>query len=84
MKTEFALLAQYEKSFVPLEIVCQDFFNIGPQKAKQLAARGELPIPVMRGSHSQKSPYLVKVSDLASYLDEQYANYRDDWEKVRS
>ncbi|WP_419533338.1 pyocin activator PrtN family protein [Endozoicomonas sp.] len=83
MKTEFGLLAQYEKVFIPLEDVCRDYFNIGALKARQMAARGELPIPVMRGSASQKSPYLVKLDDLASYLDGQYASHRSDWEKVR-
>lgn len=83
MNTEFALLAQYNKAFVPLEEICQDYFNLGEKQARNMAAKGQLPIPVMRGSRSQKSPYLVKVSDLAEYLDKQYQAYRDDWEKLQ-
>ena len=37
----------------------------------------------MRGSDSQKSPYLVKVSDLANYLDSRYSVYRKDWDTMK-
>ena len=84
MNTEFALLALFGKPYVRLEEVCQDYFNVGAHKAKQMASRGEFPVPVMRASHSQKSPYLVKVTDLARHLDDRYNEHREDWEKVRS
>ena len=83
MNTEFALLAQYNKAFVTLEEISNDFFNMGEKKAEEIVASGDFPIPVMRGGKSQKSPYLLKVSDLAQYLDKQYLMYKEDWEKMQ-
>ena len=36
MNTEFVLLAQYNKAFIPLADVCKDYFNIGEKKRKNL------------------------------------------------
>ncbi|MFK0569650.1 pyocin activator PrtN family protein [Endozoicomonas sp.] len=82
MDITFALLARYKSPFVALEEVCEDFFKVSPRKTKLLVASGEFPIPVTRTTSSQKAPYLIKVDDLAKYLDECYASSRDEWERV--
>ncbi|MGE6113356.1 pyocin activator PrtN family protein [Aeromonas salmonicida] len=63
------LLAQYEKPIVPLKEICSDYFGLSYQTARQRANSGMLPIPVFRTS--QKSDYLVHLTDLASYIDQQ-------------
>lgn len=69
MQTVFMLLAQYEKPIVPLKEICGDYFGLSYQTARQRANAGILPIPVFRTS--QKSDYLVHLTDLANYIDQQ-------------
>ena len=47
------------------------------------AASQKLPVPVVRTMNSQKSPWMVKLSDLAVYIDAQHERYRKTWEKVQ-
>lgn len=69
MQTVFMLLAQYEKPVVPLKDICSEYFGLSYQTARQRANAGMLPIPTFRTS--QKSDYLVHLTDLASYIDQQ-------------
>ena len=69
MQTVFMLLAQYEKPVVPLKDICSEYFGLSYQTARQRANAGMLPIPKFRTS--QKSDYLVHLTDLASYIDQQ-------------
>ncbi|USE37653.1 pyocin activator PrtN family protein [Endozoicomonas sp. SCSIO W0465] len=84
MDIEFAMLARYKKLFVPLEDVCEEYFRIGPKKAKQMVAAGDFPIPVTRTRSSQKSPYLINVADLALYLKEQYERSCAEFQRMRN
>ena len=53
------------------------------KRAKLAAASQKLPVPVVRTMNSQKSPWMVKLSDLAVYIDAQHERYRKTWEKVQ-
>ncbi|WP_423226864.1 pyocin activator PrtN family protein [Parendozoicomonas haliclonae] len=77
------LWARYEKPYVPLADICEEYFGLCSKRAKSAAAAQELPVPVVRLSDSKKSPYMVKLSDLARYLDSRHELYAEDWRKVR-
>ncbi|WP_211828703.1 pyocin activator PrtN family protein [Kistimonas asteriae] len=83
MNTELMLFARYEKPYVRLEEICDEFFNLCEKKAKVAAASQQLPVPVMRMTESRKSPLMVRLSDLAQYLDSRHQTYTDAWEKVK-
>ena len=83
MNTELMLYARFEKPYVRLEDICQEFFGLCEKRAKVAAVSQKLPVPVVRTMDSQKSPLMVKLSDLAAYIDARHELYEDTWEKVR-
>ncbi|UYM16227.1 pyocin activator PrtN family protein [Endozoicomonas euniceicola] len=83
MNTEKMLFVKYRKPYVRLEEICQEYFGLCEKKAKAAAASQILPVPVVRMTQSRKSPMLVKLSDLAEYLDSRHMTYTDTWEKVK-
>ena len=78
MNTAFLLLAEFGTADVPLEIVAERYLAINPRIAKARAAQGDLPFPVFRCG-SQKTPWLVRITDLAAWLDEQRAKAVSEW-----
>ena len=84
MNTELMLFARYEKPYVRLEDVCEELFNLCERKAKEAAASQKLPVPVLRMTESRKSPMMIKLSDLADYLDSRHEEYTKTWEKVKN
>lgn len=69
MKTVFLLLAQFEKAVLPLDEICRDFFALEPNTAKNYAKAGRLPVPAFRTGNTNKSPWFVHISDLATFID---------------
>lgn len=68
--TVFMLMATYGGvTTVRLDDVADLYFGMAPQTAKAKATAGLLPVPVFRAS--QKSPYLIHLVDLATYIDTQ-------------
>lgn len=67
MKTEFLLLACYEKPLIPLEVFCQDVLGIALQTARNRIAQDTFPVPL---TYSARQP-MVHVSDAAAYIDQQ-------------
>lgn len=82
MSTVFLLMAEFGQADVPLEVVAQRYLGLSEKEAKQRAAARMLPIPAYRGSSSQKSPWLVRVTDLADYLDKQREEARKEWQHI--
>ena len=83
MNTELMLFARFEKPYVRLEDICQEFFGLCEKRAKFAAVSQKLPVPVVRTMDSQKSPLMIKLSDLATYIDSRHERYQETWEKVR-
>lgn len=80
-KTEMLLLVKYESPTIPLEYICDEYFGYAKGTAKQKAKAGLLPIPVFRLGESQKLPWVVKISDLAVFIDNTYEKARIEWEQ---
>lgn len=71
MKTAFILLAQYEMAIVPAAKVARDYFELSKDKFRRKCLSGEIRLPLVRMSSSQKSAMGIHVNDLAEYLDDQ-------------
>lgn len=68
--TLWMLLAQFNgQATVPLDSICNAYFGMSQQKAAVSAQKCTLPVPAFRLSPSQKSPWLVHLSDLAVHID---------------
>src|SRR5205085_808375 len=79
-RTLFLLLAEFGTGQVPVERCC-GHFGLSPAEAKAAASRQNLPVPVFRLG-SQKSPWLVSLEALASYIDAKRAAAEDEWRRV--
>lgn len=83
MKTLFLLLAEFDgRADIPLEDVAKKYLDLSYAEASRRAARCELPFPAYRPGGTQKSPWLVRLSDLAEWLDQQAEKARKEWGKV--
>ncbi|HAT42385.1 MAG TPA: pyocin activator protein PrtN [Rheinheimera sp.] len=68
--TLWMLMAQFNgQATVTLESICNQYFGMSSQKASVSAQKCTLPVPAFRLSSSQKSPWLVHLSDLALHID---------------
>ena len=76
MKTTFMLLAEYETSDIPLNIIAGKYFGYSAKSTNEMARHDEFPFPVYRGGNP-KSHWLVNVVDLAHYLDGVKAKARE-------
>ena len=84
MNTNFALLARYQTPVVELKEICEEFFGIKPKTAEQKVKACDFPIPTFKLRDSERSPTLVKVEDLASYIDKRYEEAESTWQQVHS
>ena len=80
-KTEIMLLAIHKAPLVALKDICDRYFGLCFQKAQEKAALNQLPVPTWRTMDSRKSPLMVRLSDLAEYIDTQGDAERDRWVK---
>jgi len=83
MNTLFALLAKYETSTIALRDISQDFFGLTPRTAEQKAKACTLPVPTFKLRNSERAPTLIKIEDLADYIDLQYKSARLEWDAIQ-
>lgn len=84
MNTNFALLARFESPFVALKDICKEFLGITPVTAEQKAKACTLPFPTVKLRDSERAPSMVKIEDLATYLDQQYEAAQKEWLSVQT
>jgi hypothetical protein len=80
MNTFFGLMAEFNTAEIPLENLCEKYFNLDIKTASQRAARSKLPVAAYRAG-TQKSQWLVSANALANYLDACKKEAEDDWLK---
>ncbi|WP_280570658.1 pyocin activator PrtN family protein [Chromohalobacter sp. 296-RDG] len=66
MKTEFMLLAVYEKPMIPLDVFARDIMGVELQTARNRIAAGTFPVPLTR---TARQP-MVHIADAAKYIDQ--------------
>ena len=82
MNTVFLLMAEYNSTDIPLESVASKYLGIERREAYNRAARQSLPFPAYRPGGTQKSPWVVRITDLAEYLDTARAAAQRDWQEI--
>nr|WP_241909395.1 pyocin activator PrtN family protein [Vibrio splendidus] len=78
----FALLARFASPTVELKAVSQEFFGISPKTAEQKAKACDFPVPTFKLRDSERSPTLIRVEDLAMYIEKRYELAKTDWQSV--
>lgn len=82
--TSFLLAMRYRKPVILLEEAIKDYLpHLELASAKRQASACKLPFPAFRPS-GVKSQWMVNVSDIASWLDEERAKAANDWQKMRA
>ena len=79
MNTALLLMAQFEKTTVLLEEICEDYFGCARHTAIQKAKAGTLPVPAFKIGTGQKAPWFVHVNDLAVLIDKQRERAKQEW-----
>ena len=79
ISTLFLLMAEFGTVDIPVEKAAERYLGLDVRAAKSRAARGELPFPAYRCG-SQKSPWIVRVTDLAEWIDRERAKGLADWQ----
>ncbi|RRD90406.1 pyocin activator PrtN family protein [Conchiformibius steedae] len=84
LNTAFVLAMRYQSTTVLLEEIIKHYMpHVGIEQAKRRAAEQTLPFPAFKADRgNKKSPYLVRVSDVAAWLDNQAADAEAEWRKV--
>lgn len=82
MNTTFLLMAEFGGADAPLREVASKYLGISGPEADRRANRQALPFPAYRAG-SQKSPWMVRITDLAAFLDAERDRARADWEAVQ-
>lgn len=82
MNTLFLLLAKYERSPVPLGVVCEEFFGIKERQASMMAAAQSLPVPTFKLRDSERAKWMVDLRDLADHIDQQRQLARQQYSDV--
>ncbi|MEQ6344538.1 pyocin activator PrtN family protein [Vibrio cyclitrophicus] len=82
MNTNFALLARFGNPTVELKQVSQEFFGITSRTAEQRAKACDFPVPTFKLRDSERSPSLIKIEDLAAYIDKRHSEATQDWLSV--
>lgn len=85
MNTAFLLMAQYDgKAVIPLDDVCRDYFShLTPVEFVRRATAGEIAIPVVRMTSSQKAARGVHLGDLAKWIDARRAAAQKECDQIR-
>ena len=78
-KIEMYLFIKFKNPTIPLENVCEEYFGFSKGTAKQKAKSQTLPIPAFRLGNSQKSPWLVSLTDLAGFIDLNHNLAKAQW-----
>lgn len=65
MRTDFALMACYEKVLLPLETFAQDIMGVSLSTARNQISQGTFPVTLTRVG----SKPMIHIEDAAKYID---------------
>ena len=80
--TFFSLMAEFGTAQIPLESMCDKYFNLKYGAAKRKAAKKSLPVPAVKIREEGHTKYFIKAEHLANLIDEQARIAKEDWSAV--
>ncbi|RZG46968.1 pyocin activator PrtN family protein [Acinetobacter wuhouensis] len=85
LNTFTILCMRYLSPIVPLDTIVEDYFtHIDIKTARKRANFHELPFPAFRIDNSNKAPYMVRLEDLAIFLDSLYQTHKHDYDAMNN
>ena len=68
---------------IPVEVVCRDYFShMKPEQFIRQLERGDIPLPVVRMTESQKAAKGIALHALADFLDKQMSAAEKEFLKM--
>lgn len=81
--TEQMLLGIHKAPAVQLQAITEHYLSLSWEAAMKQARTNRLPIPTFRMRDSRKAALLVKITDLAAYIDRKAEESRVQWEAAQ-
>lgn len=77
---------RHMKPMITLELACKLYLPhiSNPETIAKRASEQGFPFPVFKAEESKKSPYMVKIKELAAWIDREAEQGEQDWKKVNS
>ena len=66
--TYTTLLMEFEHTMIPLSAIAEPYLGLNEERARFLAKRDQLPLPVIRLG-GKRSPWMLHLADLATLID---------------
>lgn len=79
---KLCVISPFRNPTVELKQVSQEFFGITSRTAEQRAKACDFPVPTFKLRDSERSPSLIKIEDLAAYIDKRHSEAKQDWLSV--
>lgn len=80
--TRWALVSIYLAIDIPLDKVARDYLDLEPEDAVRLAKKNLLPFPAWRANRF--SPWLIRVDELAHFIDQRHAIAEAQWQQQQN
>ena len=68
------------RPIILIEEIANLYLGLSTRTAKNKAKRGELPFPAFRMGDSAKSPFVVHIDDLATFIDKRSRETEYIWQ----
>ncbi|WP_244536396.1 pyocin activator PrtN family protein [Agarivorans sp. QJM3NY_29] len=82
--THMILLQQFNyRALIPVEELAEPYLNLARRTALNRAKTHSLPFPCFRVGDTQKSPYVVALSDLVEFIDRRIEEERSLWKSFQ-
>jgi hypothetical protein len=80
--TFFSLMAEFGTAQIPLDDMCDKYFDLTLPSAKRKAAAQDLPVPAIKLRDKGHTKYFIKAEHLADMIDQQAELAMEDWRAV--
>jgi len=82
--TFFSLMAEFGTAQIPLDAMCDKYFNLTHNAAKRKAAKQSLPVPALTIRSQGHAKYFIKAEHLANLIDEKATLAKKEWDEINS
>lgn len=79
-KKRVLLISQQYGAEIPVEAICQRYFNCTVKTANERIKKNVFPVPAYRTTDSNSGDYYVNAEDLAALIERKSSEAKAEWE----
>ncbi|MCG9790662.1 pyocin activator PrtN family protein [Vibrio mediterranei] len=84
LKKRVVLISQQYGAEIPVEAICQRYFNCTVKTANERIKKKKFPVPAYRTTDGNSGDYYVAAEDLAELIERKHAQAKAEWEAANS